>query len=162
MLQRDVMFATEPATILGSAKFSSCTTAGSWQRPGCSSSWSTAGRRRFHPLGLSFGLLDTITRVSFLPVKSSTRIKLHVTVTDTALIACGSLRNGTVSVPSIERCSSMWRVCCCGLGRQEIDLLLHSRRSAETASSITLWTCAPGHHTAKRRRKCTRQLRSCK
>jgi len=50
----------ENAWYLGSAKLCPGATAGSWQRLGCrrSSSWSTAGSHRFHPLGLSFGLLN--------------------------------------------------------------------------------------------------------
>jgi len=51
-----------------------------------------------------------------------------------ALYAAGSRFDGTVSVPSIDRCSSVWRVCCCGHPRAGyIDRLLHSRRPAATA-----------------------------
>jgi len=49
------------------------------------------------------------------------------------------LCKGTVSVrlavPAISYCSSVWCVCCFGLGQQpgEIDRLLHCRRSAAVA-----------------------------
>ena len=57
-----------------------------------------------------------------------------------------ALCNGTVSVrlsvPSISRCSSVRRVCCCGPGGRagDIDRLLqeHGRSSAATASSVTI------------------------